>query len=82
MKNAGINGKKNGFDYKGDQKHIDIKLEPRRREVEKEKGAYKDTESIKFVRKTAEEVITEIEEIQTKTYTARLRELFNGQRGE
>ena len=82
MKNAGINGKKNGFDYKGDQKHIDIKLEPSRRETEKEEGAYKDTESIKFMRKTAEEVIAEIEEIRTKTYTARLRELFNGQRGE
>ena len=82
MKNAGINGKKNGFDYKGDQKHIDIKLEPSRREIKKEEGVYKDTESIKFVRKTAEEVIAEIEEIQTKTYTARLRELFNGNRGK
>ena len=82
MKNAGINGKKNGFDYKGDQKHINIKLEPSRRETEKEKGAYKDTESIKFMRKTAEEVIAEIEEIRTKTYTARLRELFNGNRGK
>ena len=82
MKNAGINGKKNGFDYKGDQKHIDIKLEPSRREIKKEEGVYKDTESIKFVRKTAEEIIAEIEETQTKTYTARLRELINGQRGK
>ena len=83
MKNAGINGKKNGFDYKGDQKHVDIKLEPSRREVKKdEEGVYEDTESIKFVRKTAEEIIAEIEEIRTKTYTARLRELFNGNRGK
>ena len=82
MKNAGVNGKKNGFDYKGDQKHIDIKLEPSRREIKKEEGVYKDTESIKFVRKTAEEIIAEIEETQTKTYTARLRELFNGNRGK
>jgi hypothetical protein len=81
MKNAGINGKKNGFDYKGDQKHVDIKLEPSRREIKKdEEGVYEDTKSIKFVRKTAEEVIAEIEEIRTKTYTARLRELFNGKR--
>ena len=82
MKNAGINGKKNGFDYKGDQKHVDVKLEPSRRETQKEEGLYKDTESIKFMRKTAEEVIAEIEEIRTKTYTARLRELFNGNRGK
>jgi len=81
MKVSGIKGKKNGFDYKGDQKFVDVKLEPSRREVRRDgQNHYEDTESIKFIKKTAEEIIEETEQARVETYLSRLKEIINGER--
>ena len=76
MKDAGIKGRKNGRDPKDPKKHkhLAIKIEPSKREVNKDgKNLYDDTDSIKFIYKTEEEILMEYEKVERENYLEKLK---------